>query len=216
MEQRSARVKRRRQQSAQQRQQKPTDQGTLQQNQTQRRRAPTMIGKSTTSSASVAAAKQIRKKVVFCVDNVGTSYIADDIRSFVSSMSISVISSFEVKPRRRRNDEKETTDRKAFRLCIWAEDQDRMLDPSKWPSSIVISAWYRKPQSQPQGPDDKQRRVVDRVGGAIEAAETGGAIGGHHLSTNLLSGIEHMDNDQTILTVPIDDTVVKVYTNNGD
>jgi len=77
----------------------------------------------------------------------------------------------------------------------------------------VISAWYRKPQSQPQGPDDKRRRVVDQDGGAAEA---GGAVGGHHLSTNLLSGIEHMDNDQTILTVPIDDTVVKVYTNNGD
>jgi len=213
VEQRSARVKRRRPQLAQQRQQKPTDQGTLQQNQTQRRRTPAMSGKSTTSSASVAAAKQIRKKAVFCVDNVGTSYTADDIRSFVSSMSISVISCFEVKPRRRRNDERETTDRKAFRLCIWAEDQDHMLDPSKWPSSIMISTWYREPQSQPQGPDDKRRRVVDQDGGAAEA---GGAVGGHHLSTNLLSGIEHMDNDQTILTVHIDDTVVKVYTNNGD
>ena len=153
-----------------------------------------MIGKSTTSSASVAAAKQTRKKVVFCVDNVGTSYTADDIRAFVSSMSISVISCFEVKPCRKRNDEGETTDRKAFRLCIWAEDQDRTLDPSKWPRSIMISAWYRKPQSQPQGPDDKRRRVVDRDGGAAEAAEAGGAIGGHHLSTNSLSGIEHMDN----------------------
>jgi len=88
-----------------------------------------------------------------------------------------------------------------------------MLDPSKWPSSIMISAWYRKLQLQPQGPDDKRRRVVDQDGGAAEA---GGDGGGHHLSTNLLSGIEHMDNDQTILTVPIDDTVVKVYTNNGD
>jgi len=56
-----------------------------------------------------------------------------------------------------------------------------MLDPSKWPSSIMISAWYRKPQSQPQGPDDKRRRVVDQDGGAAEA---GGAVGGHHLSTN--------------------------------
>jgi len=153
-----------------------------------------VIGKSTTSSASVAAAKQIRKKAAFCVDNVGTSYTADDIRSFVSSMSISVISCFEVKPRQRQNDEGETTDRKAFRLRIWAEDQDRMLDPSKWPRSIMISAWYRKPQSQPQGPDDKRRRVVDQDGGAAEA---GGDVGGHHLSTNLLSGIEHMDNDQT-------------------
>jgi len=171
MEQRSARVKRRRQQSAQQRQQKPTDQGTLQQNQTQRRRALTMIGKSTTSSASVAAAKQIRKKAVFCVDNVCTSYTADDIRSFVSSMSISVISCFEVKPRRRRNDEGDITDRKAFCLCIWAEDQDRMLDPSKWPSSIMISAWYRKPQSQPHGPDDKRRRVAIRTAVRLKLAE---------------------------------------------
>ena len=135
-EQRSARIKRRRQMSSQQRQQQyqqrqqqneqhqrePGD--TLQQSQTRRSRAPLVIVKSVASGASVAAAKQIFKKSVFLVDNVAVSHNADDIRSFVSSMAINVISCFEVKPRRRRDEKGDIDDRKAFRLCIRADDQD--------------------------------------------------------------------------------------------
>ena len=102
-----------------------------------------MIGKSSVSGVSVVAAKQILKKSVFLIDNVSTAHNADDIRSFVSGMSIDVICCFELRPRRRRNEEEgDTDDRKAFRLCIRADDRDRLFDSSKWPSSIAISQWF--------------------------------------------------------------------------
>ena len=63
-------------------------------------------------------------------------------------MAINVISCFEVKPRRRRDKEGEIDDRKSFRLCIRADDQDRLLDANKWPNSIVISEWFFKPSTK--------------------------------------------------------------------
>ena len=51
-------------------------------------------------------------------------------------------------------------DRKAFRLCIAADDRDRLLDTSAWPDSIRISDWYFKPRD----PDDRDKRIrVDRA-----------------------------------------------------
>lgn len=94
IEQRSGRAKRRRQESLQfKRQFKQQQQEARRENQqqpvVQRSRAPVMIGKSVSTGSSVAAAKQLRKKLaIFCIDNVGTSYSASDIRSLVSSMAI--------------------------------------------------------------------------------------------------------------------------------
>ena len=85
-----------------------------------------MVGKSTVSGAGVAAAKQIFKKSVFSVDNVSTTYIAGDIRSFVSSMAVNVTSCVDARSRRRRNEDGNITDRKAFRLCIRADERDRL------------------------------------------------------------------------------------------
>ena len=200
-EQRSARVKRRRQASSQQNRQQNRQQreagDSQQQRPAQRSRAPLMIGKSVASGVNVAAAKQIFKKAVFLVDNVSISHSADDIRSFVSSMAINVISCFEVKPRRRRNEEGDIDDRKAFRLCIRADDRDRLLDPSKWPNSIAISQWFFK--APPQASADKRRRLAGRDDEVVAAgAATHG--GGQSVST------EHDDEE----TIPLDTTVVSV------
>ena len=65
----------------------------------------------------------------------------DDIKSFVSDLSVDVISCFATKPRRRRGESAEAAavDRKAFRLCIATEDRDRLLNPAVWPDSVTIS-----------------------------------------------------------------------------
>lgn len=113
-----------------------------QQRQGGRRRGRVMLtGKSTTDQQFVAA-KRIFKKAVFCVDNVAPSLDADDLKRFVSSLHVQVISCFSVHPRRRRNESGHVTDRKAFRLCINEADQERLLDDSKWPESVIISDWY--------------------------------------------------------------------------
>ena len=129
-----------------------------------------LIGKS--STAGISAAKKIINKAVYCIDNLSFDYSVEDVRSFVSSMGIDVISCFEVKPRRRRNEEL-VTDRKAFRICICADDRERFLDDSKWPDSVAIFDWFFKqskplnnPQSeQPrQSPADKRRCLDDVTG----------------------------------------------------
>jgi len=211
-EQRSARIKRRRQLSSQQRQQQYQQrqqqnqqhqrEDTLQQSQARRSRAPLVIGKSVASGASVAAAKQIFKKSVFLVDNVAVSHNADDIRSFVSSMAINVISCFEVKPRRRRDEKGVINDRKAFRLCIRADDQDRLLDPSKWPSSIAISKWFFKAPAD--AASDKRRRLD-------EVTLAGAAAVGRGSSHSVASAMDQDDEE----TLPLDTTVVNASTNDG-
>jgi len=171
-------------------------------------RAPLMIGKSSVSGVSVVAAKQIFKKSVFLIDNVSTAHNADDIRSFVSGMSIDVISCFEVRPRRRRNEEEgDTDDRKAFRLCIRADDRDRLLDPSKWPSSIAISQWFFKPRQE--AASNKQPRLDDREDEVHVSA--GAASAGNRASTNAAVVMEHDDD----MTLPLDTTVVSLSANDG-
>lgn len=91
-----------------------------------------------------AASKQSIDRSVYYIDNIGPSYSADDVHKFVSSMSVRVLSCFEVKPRKRRIDF--MPDRKAFRLCIVSGDRDKLVDENRWPQGVTISDWYYKPR----------------------------------------------------------------------
>ena len=73
----------------------------------------------------MVAARDIRKKSVFCIDNLNTSCTVGDITEFVTNeLSIEVFNCFEAKPRRRRGDDNESIKkRKAFRLCICEDDR---------------------------------------------------------------------------------------------
>lgn len=176
VEPRSARIKRRRQISAQQKQEQKKEQqqqrvaGVDQQQSSSARRlrAPLVIGKSTTSDTCVAAAKKIFKKSVFCIDNVCTSHTTEDIEAFVSGMGVDVVTCFEAKPRRRRQ-EQQADDRKAFRLCIRADDRERLLDASFWPDSITISEWFFKP---PQSDGAKKGRFEEEGGASVHPRST--------------------------------------------
>lgn len=128
----------------------------------QRRQASAVFGKSAAVGMKISAASRIRKRAVFCVDNVSSSCTEADMTSFVASLSIKVLSCFEVKPRRRRIDDDIL--RTAFRLCIYEEDSNRLLNASLWPDSVVISQWYYK---QPRSDDGKRSQ---QSGGQSAAA----------------------------------------------
>jgi len=72
--------------------------------------------------------------------NIDPSLDADDVRRFINSLDVRVISCFSFLHRRQRNGP--ITDRKAFRLCIDDSDKARLLNESKWPQSVFISDWY--------------------------------------------------------------------------
>jgi len=105
----------------------------------------------------LAAAKHIVDKAVFCVDNVDPKYEISDIKAFVSGLSVNVFTCFRVDPRRHRGEVAPIADRRAFRLCIAAADQDRLLDSRKWPDSVTISEWYYIDPS-----DAERRRTTER------------------------------------------------------
>jgi len=143
----NSRRKRPRQRTPQQQRQQQSATTSQQQQPAPGRRVPTLVGKSKTGS-TIAAAKKLREKYVFCVDTVITSCTVGDMCKFVRSLSVEVQSCFETKPRRRRGESIESvTDRKAFRVCIYKDDRQWFLNPAVWPDSInprrsrSASAW---------------------------------------------------------------------------
>jgi len=115
---RKNRSKRRRRESPQliqQQQQRQSTASSQQQQQQQRqlnvRRSsrPVLVGKGSAAASDhgFGAAKKLVKKAVFCVDNVSSSCDVDDIRSFVTNMSIDVLFCFRAEPRRRQDDSRQ-------------------------------------------------------------------------------------------------------------
>ena len=142
---------------------------------------------------------------------------ADDVRSFVSSMAVNVISCFEVKPRRRRpGEEGEIKDRKAFRLCIRADDRDLLLDASKWPNSIAVSEWFFSP---PQVQNEKRRRLLgpgdstSAVGNSTDGAA--GAVAGCRRASESASEMEHEDNKDNDRTISLNTTAINACINDS-
>jgi len=108
-------------------------------------------------------------------------------------MSVEVVSCFEVRPRRRRNEEEdsERKDRKAFRLCIFDDHRTRLLNADMWPSSVIISAWVSKPRPQAEGAGRRDSAVTD-------ADETTGRTE-HSSHSASQPNAAVIDNDDTIL-----------------
>lgn len=132
----------------------------------QQQRKPLIVGKLTTQpttsavsvSGPLASASNIgvignacisgvrpivKRKVVLCIDNVSLSVTIEDMAQFISGMSVDIISIFEARSRRRRNDVN-FLNRKAFRLCVDEAQVDKLLDENRWPEDIVISYWFFK------------------------------------------------------------------------
>jgi len=156
-----------------QQQQKPAARQLI--GQPPRRNGP--LNGKVSGSTSISAARIVREKAVFYIDNVSSRYNVNDIQTLVKSMKVNVILCFEVKPRRYRTHD--STGSKAFRLCINDEDKQCMLDASMWPDSVVVSDWFFKQPSAEQ----RQRRTGTPTGGQSSAAD---AISDAHLSIWLL------------------------------
>jgi hypothetical protein len=175
----------------------------------ERRGGPLVIGKLSTTgdinTCSIVAARPLIQKAVFCIDNVDQSVSVEDICSFVSSLSVNVLSCFETKPRRRRNSIP-NDNHKAFRLCIAKDDRDRLLDASRWPAYISISDWYFKSSVQQAdgrtgtsvGPSNAQSIVPTCHGASADKVIT---VHNHNSNTNSnAADLELTDMEATIIT----------------
>ena len=127
-----------------------------------RRRGPLVFGNSSTMSV-ISAARELKQNSVYYIGNVNVDCSADDLRAFVTDMSVEVFSCFAVKPRKRRGDE--DIQQSAFRLCINDKDRDRMLKAGLWPASVTVSEWHYKPPNarvQRQSEGDRGSLPVDQ------------------------------------------------------
>lgn len=177
------------------------------------RRLPLIVGKSRAqddqgnlSNQGFVAAKKYIKKAVYCVDNVHTSCDVEDLKEFVSSLDVRVISCFRVQPRPTPEERRNHTvpDHGTFRLCIDSEDRLRLLDADKWPSDIIISRWFFKQQKQKQ--DITIKETVHAVAGSANSANSvdSAAV----LPTNSITpdGSPNV-MDTTVVTIDLDQSV---------
>jgi hypothetical protein len=119
------------------------------------------------------------RKTVFCIDNVHCSISREDMFSFLQDLSVDVISLFEVKSRRRRNDTN-YLQRKAFRLCIDERQVDKLLDENRWPADIAISYWFFKGDGATNQPGHTA------TAGTLQSAQSGQSS--HHSSSPVVGG----------------------------
>ena len=205
----SRKSKRQRAKSQQQQQQRSSTVRENTHQQQLRPRRPTVYGKSTavTNVAAARKLKERKKKAVFCIDNISTDCSSDDIESFVATLQINIVSCHEVKPRRGPNEnESDVKDRKAFRLCIFDEDRQRLLNAAMWPDSVIISEWFSKPRQIGQDAPEhsKRRRLSVPDDGATIASEVAAQptpVAGSQV-------VEAVANDSVSVS---DDTIIAAY-----
>ena len=109
-------------------------------------------------------------------------------------------------PRRRRYEYEPVTDRKAFRLCTDANDQDKLLDAAKWPDSITIAVWYHlrpsasREHGNTDGETDNGSTLSDARDPAVSDVSVAAAEQGNEFT-------EDMEGDDTVLEINLDTAV---------
>ena len=101
----------------------------------------------TVGGKRLTAAKPLYGKAMFCVDNVSNDVTVDDLQQFVRRMGVRVIECNTTNPRRTRRQKANDIipdDHRAFFLCINKANIKLLLDPSKWPADVSVSAWFFK------------------------------------------------------------------------
>ena len=102
-------------------------------------------GSTTQLAKRLTAAKPLYGKAVFCVDNLHKDITVPDLEQYVKGIGVRVLGCDETKPRRSYRQKVNNVvpdDRKAFRLCINKADTKLLLNPSKWPADVSVSAWF--------------------------------------------------------------------------
>ena len=150
--------------------------------------AVTTVQSAAAGTKRLTAAKPLLGKAVFCVDNVSNDVTADEVRQYAINLGVRVLECNETKPRRSHNDKINNVvpDHKAFFLCINKADSELLLDSSKWPADVSISAWFFRKK------DDKQTTPSTPAAGTFSGTgattSTTGAASAGVVPTNSNTG----------------------------
>lgn len=144
-----------------------------------------VIGQST--SCSMKAAKNLNvAKAVYRIGNIDACYNADDLKQYVESLGVRVLSCFE-----RTSPNNHYEDNKSFRICIWEMDKSKLLCGHSWTVGISISPWVFKPKVE-----GGERGGVD-VGGREGSRDGGVREGGEVASLGVAAGNQNMEASST-------------------
>ena len=100
----------------------------------------TVIGASSNSTLK-ASKTLIMKKSVYRLGNIDCSNTACDVETFVKSLGVRILTCFELNKTKNQPD-----DNKAFRLCICAEDKDKLCNEENWDVGVSLREWVHKPK----------------------------------------------------------------------
>ena len=119
-----------------------------------------LVGASATSKLQAAKTLQV-PKAVFFLGNIDSSYTVNDIETYLLELDIRTLTCFELKPR-----ENQPEDNKSFRVCIIAEDKNKLFNRDNWPVGVTLREWRHKPKDENEG-----------GGGRTEGRQAGGGMG---------------------------------------
>ena len=129
-------------------------------------RHPLVIGQS--SSCALKAAQRINlPKSVYRVGNVNAQYSADDLKGYIESIGVRVVSCFD-----RTSSLALNSDNKTFRVCILDMDKNIFLRDDNWTVGISIQKWLFKPKSDNHDVVATNRTVVDSAAAANNRENT--------------------------------------------
>ena len=91
----------------------------------------TIIGSN--AGSSLKAAKEQRKKRIFCVSNVCSKTTSEELKNMLTENNIRVNNIFTAKSK--------SEDSVSFRVNIDADDISKFVDEALWPSYIIVREW---------------------------------------------------------------------------
>lgn len=113
----------------------------------QSKRDKKILGEGNHPQSGLCSGVQIRRKHVFHVDNVQNSSTTTTIENYLKQSDVEVVSCFPALSWLREANDREKV--AAFRVCVYAEYRDVVMDRMFWPSGVIIREWKFKKKQKP-------------------------------------------------------------------
>jgi hypothetical protein len=113
-----------------------------------RSRVNILGAKAMTSNCAVKSGINLIKKSVLLVDNLVADCSVEDLKSFLSSMNVTMLSCFPAKSWLRGEARDHVC---AYRVCIDAADKDTVCCELYWPQGVIVRDWVFLKTNQQNG-----------------------------------------------------------------
>ena len=80
---------------------------------------------------------------MYRLGNIDSIYSVSDVEEYVKSLGVRVLTCFELK-----NESRQQSDNKSFRLCIVDVDKDKLFNSDSWSVGVSLREWFHKPKRE--------------------------------------------------------------------